>query len=306
MDLEQLVRVIEEIRERAAKYKELLVQNEAQTRVSLIDPLLRTVGWPLEDPAWVQVEVKTKSGGKVDYVLYGGDGQPAILLEAKSLGAKLEPAASAAVGYAWDLGQAGKVPRYVGVSDGLRWVIAEPHNLKSPSCQVNFGNTQERIEDLLLRFVQVLWKRQWDNAREATKNPESPLLGTQPTSLAIFKPQRGQKPPQVVVLPDGTEREPKTAAGRSWRGFLITLAEWLVQNKKLTVEHVPIPVCDGCSTYIVHREPRHATGKGFENKVQLSNGLWLDTFVGPVEAVTRARRLCHVLGVDPSQIALVL
>lgn len=120
MDLEQLIRVIELIRKRMSQYQEVLVQNEWQTRVSLIDPLLRAMGWLLEDPAVVQVEVKTNSGGKADYVLYWSDGRPAIVLEAKRVGGQLDLASSAAVGYAWELGKAGKWPKFMGMTDGLR------------------------------------------------------------------------------------------------------------------------------------------------------------------------------------------
>lgn len=36
----------------------LLGENEAQTRVSLIDPLLRALGWSPDDPDQVRVEVR--------------------------------------------------------------------------------------------------------------------------------------------------------------------------------------------------------------------------------------------------------
>ncbi len=55
---------------------------------------------------------------------------PAILLDGKSLGAKLEPVSATAVVYAENLGRVGKVSRYVSVSDGLWWVTREPHNLE--------------------------------------------------------------------------------------------------------------------------------------------------------------------------------
>ncbi len=298
MDLEQLVRVIEEIRERAAKYKELLVQNEAQTRVSLIDPLLRATGWPLEDPAVVQVEVRTNSGGKADYVLKWSDGRPAIVLEAKRVGGQLDLASSAAVGYAWELGRAGKWPKYIGLTDGLRWIIAEPHNLKSPVCQVDLGKTQQPIPEAVLQLVGVLWRRRWmDDGNKESAPSKSTLI-----PLSQLKPGKGEVAPHAVVFPDGTRREPRTKTGSTWKGLLLAVAEWLVSQGKLRPEIAPISNHPGSVTYIVNREPSNGSGKHWESKVQLSNGLWLHTFGPPVISTAWARRLCEAVGVDPAQI----
>ncbi|MCX7622405.1 MAG: hypothetical protein RMK01_11385 [Thermomicrobium sp.] len=46
------------MRERAERCGVLLGENEAQTRVSLIDPLLRALGWSPDDPDQVRVEVR--------------------------------------------------------------------------------------------------------------------------------------------------------------------------------------------------------------------------------------------------------
>ncbi|MEM8643090.1 MAG: DEAD/DEAH box helicase family protein [Cyanobacteria bacterium P01_G01_bin.54] len=61
--------------------------NEADTRKYLIDVLLREAGWTLTDPNSREYPVTgmpSKSGtGKVDYVLWGDDGKPLALVEAK-------------------------------------------------------------------------------------------------------------------------------------------------------------------------------------------------------------------------------
>lgn len=61
--------------------------NEADTRRYLIDVLLKEAGWNIHQPGWTEVEVQgmpTDSGkGRVDYVLWGDNGKPLALVEAK-------------------------------------------------------------------------------------------------------------------------------------------------------------------------------------------------------------------------------
>jgi len=61
--------------------------HEADTRKYLIDVLLREAGWNLNQPQCVEYPVQgmpTESGnGRVDYVLWGDNGKPLALLEAK-------------------------------------------------------------------------------------------------------------------------------------------------------------------------------------------------------------------------------
>ncbi len=61
--------------------------NEEETRRYLIDVLLKEAGWNIEQPDWTEYEVEgmPNSSGKgyIDYVLWGADGKPLALIEAK-------------------------------------------------------------------------------------------------------------------------------------------------------------------------------------------------------------------------------
>jgi len=63
--------------------------DEAKTRALIIDSLLQQAGWDVEDPSQVSLEFEVvdesnPSGkGFVDYVLWGADGQPLAVVEAK-------------------------------------------------------------------------------------------------------------------------------------------------------------------------------------------------------------------------------
>ena len=61
--------------------------NEADTRHYLIDILLKEVGWDVNRPDYIEYEVQgmpnNSEVGYVDYVLWGDDGKPLALIEAK-------------------------------------------------------------------------------------------------------------------------------------------------------------------------------------------------------------------------------
>ena len=75
------------------EHRDILTGNEAQTKSSLIEPVLRSLGWDDSDLTRVRKEYGTevgtiKSGEKVDYALIK-DGKPVILVEAKRLDSAL-------------------------------------------------------------------------------------------------------------------------------------------------------------------------------------------------------------------------
>ena len=68
--------------------------HELRTRYSIIDPILRALGWDTSDPSHCEVEFRVPgSGERVDYALFVGkrwERDLAILVEAKSLDRNLE------------------------------------------------------------------------------------------------------------------------------------------------------------------------------------------------------------------------
>jgi type I restriction enzyme, R subunit len=85
---------LETLREQIAAYKaeneavpETHDWNEAETRRLLIDVALQRAGWPLDQPRDREYEVvgmpNTKGIGYADYVLWGDDGRPLAVVEAK-------------------------------------------------------------------------------------------------------------------------------------------------------------------------------------------------------------------------------
>ena len=86
LPLLSLLKRVAEIRERIDKHGDALRKSEAQTRYSLIDPLLRALGWDTTDPAQVVPEYRGDGGRQAaDYALLGPLGQPLVIIEAKHL-----------------------------------------------------------------------------------------------------------------------------------------------------------------------------------------------------------------------------
>ena len=84
MGLDDLVGCIEVLKERMQSYRTDLTEYEMRTRVALIDPLLRALGWDVSDPTVVMPEYKIDNK-PVDYALFRPEDKPAAALEAKKL-----------------------------------------------------------------------------------------------------------------------------------------------------------------------------------------------------------------------------
>ena len=90
MVLESLLELVETLRKRIDEHGTALRQSEALTRATLIDPLLRELGWDTENPAMVIPEYRS-AAGFADYALISDSSQPPVLIiEAKKLGESLD------------------------------------------------------------------------------------------------------------------------------------------------------------------------------------------------------------------------
>ena len=118
MLLDELVAAIDNVKSRIELHQSSLRQSEALTRYSLIDPMLRALGWDTADPALVVPEYRA-AGGFADYALMGL-ARPVSLLEAKKLGENLTSGVGQALNYCNEQGI-----NFMLVSDGDTWVMYE-------------------------------------------------------------------------------------------------------------------------------------------------------------------------------------
>jgi len=112
--MRSLIELIERLREKMRAFRNELKRSEALTRYVLVDPMLKELGWDLDDPMKVRPEFVTETG-KPDYALIW-EGSPRIMIEVKPLESDLEKARSKGFEYCWQ----NKVPYYV-ITDGCIW-----------------------------------------------------------------------------------------------------------------------------------------------------------------------------------------
>ena len=118
--MEDLLKLIDSLRERIRSHQVALQRNEALTRSVLIDPLLRALGWNTEDPTQVMPEFRIPSerDKRADYALFAHSDVPVVIVEAKRLGESLTEAASQAAKYCTLDGY-----ESFAVTDGRQWTL---------------------------------------------------------------------------------------------------------------------------------------------------------------------------------------
>ncbi|MXX13602.1 MAG: hypothetical protein F4Z86_09160 [Gemmatimonadetes bacterium] len=150
MPLENLLILIEKLQKRIDSHGDALRQSEALTRYALIDPLLRELGWDIEDPDVVVPEYRVQNNQIADYVLYY-DGDPVIVIESKKLAEPLQG------GKALDQGIlycAYTGAGYFTLTDGNSWELYESGKT-SPI--TSFDLTNESAAGTCLKAL-ALWR----------------------------------------------------------------------------------------------------------------------------------------------------
>lgn len=138
MPADHLAAVLEDLRKRIAKSKR--DQLEQNTKATLIEPLLRALGWDTEDMDQVVHEYRRprSKDNPVDYGLLVA-AEPRLFVEAKALGHSLDDPrwASQIVGYA--------------VTAGVRWVVLT----NGDEYRIYNTHAEVPIEEKLFRKVRV-------------------------------------------------------------------------------------------------------------------------------------------------------
>lgn len=145
--------------------------NEEQTRYTLIDPMIRALGWDTEDIDEVRSQYRYQSNDNpVDYALLIS-GKPRLFLEAKALGGNLEDRkwSHQIMGYASVAGV-----EWIALTDGNEYRIYNSHATvpveKKLFRSVSITNQSEKIQDTLSLLskqsilkdeMAILWQAQF-------------------------------------------------------------------------------------------------------------------------------------------------
>ncbi len=317
MPLENLLILIEKLRERIDTHGDALRQSEALTRYALIDPLLRELGWDTEDPDMVVPEYSS-GGGRVDYALRS-NGKPVIMLEAKKLDTPLNDAIGQGIQYCLVEGTG-----YFAVTDGRNWEIYETHKpVPIDEKRITlFDLKSTSATDACLKAL-ALWRPSVISGQIAvggtpviglpdnqtrTTDPqpveESTVQLTEPdqddaewTQLSVFVPQTGDPKPTEILFPDNTSVPIKT-----WKVIMVEVAKWLINKNILTKDHCPISGSGTRSVkrYLISTDPAHSTGTPFKAPYPIDSFHLETNYSGP-NCVENARTIIQHVGQDPAQ-----
>ena len=313
MLLDDLVGVIETLKGRVATHGASLRENEIRTRMALIDPLLQALGWDVSNPEMVTPEYSV-GASRADYALLTSTGNPSALVEAKKLDESLASHRMQMLNYA----NAAGIP-HAGLTDGNHWemytVFDQAPIEQRGILDVSIADTP--AHEAALKLL-LLWRPNLASGKPVEANSpisglvEGPLgeLSDRSTldtgrgvdtgrliSLAMFKPNPGDKPPTVMQFPDGEQRSIAT-----WRDVLIQPAEWLVATGRLNSSDFPLSDANGMS--FINSSPHSPGGTEFRTFREISGGVFLNVNWTNFNMVKRTINLVRRFGVSPESVEL--
>ena len=309
----ELARLFDTLRARMMEYDDYLRRSEYNTRILLIDPVLRKLGWDVEDPELVRMEVELArpKGLRADYVLLEHD-VPVAIVEAKSFGRGLEDDRF--------LNQAAQYAGYAGVSffvltDGNIWRLyrissgkavrdlqpeiefyTQSNNsanwakmalaLRRPS--LDLGRPTDHKSNLIFRVNQSTERNTRPAARASSPPPERSLW-CPISELSIDDYEQG---PSWIRFPDRVELE---FVRPGWIGVPFNIARWLVDTGQLCNRHLPVK--------LKGKMLISATSLSFGSKPrEVRPGFWMNRQQKSDAHLYNAVGLLQRFGIDPATV----
>ena len=323
MDLTKAMELFKELKRRIDEDDDYLGGSEYRTRILLVDPLLRMLGWNVEDRHCVEIEYRTGESVKerADYVLKNGESKVAIV-EAKRLGVVMD----------WAIRrQAKEYADYAEVSqcvltDGAKWMLYDLNQGRNPDTMqpwVEFDIENTPPELLVLRCL-ALWRPNFtsevgstlvsnlsfdssvDNDQSETNRTTNEQLEQQPPddsppdfdqwySLTPERRYPSYTIPIRLEIGTGIDRRVNT-----WKDVIHEVIAWLVDKNILKDNHCPIEI--GEKTFI-GCEAVNRDGTPFKEPRQLPKGLILQRRIStPLGQWEGFRALLDQFKVDTSTI----
>jgi len=283
VSIDDLTRRVEELAERARKYADVFRRSEAATRVSLIEPFLRLLGWNTEDPAQVRPEFPTQSG-RPDYALLEKDGRPLIFVGAKPYGRQEDPAQYVSYCVSEGVG-------YFVATDGVQW---EVYNTLAPKpLQEKLVTRWDILEDPPMEVL----RKSFVIVRGVAERQESPRPPTLHVTLARASPSKF-KPPFTAIFPDG-----QRYCVKKWNELLVSVVGWLIRTGRMTERQLPLRTPRSTKRYLAHTRPKHPAGHDFKQPKMVS-GVYVETHFSAKGIKRMACFALREFGVNPEDVVL--
>lgn len=278
--LARLAETIERLRSRMTQHREHIGDHETRTRVILIDPLLRSLGWDTKAPENV-VHEHSVGRQRVDYALKN-QGVIVAVLEAKALKSKLDD--RRLVKY---VGQHPNVP-VIAFTNGDEWrFFLKSNEYERETVKVSSG---ERFETGFELHQRIGWPI------VPPPPPPPPSNGKVLTKLRdkvkAGEFARGKKPTRVIF-----EGVPIELPKRTWKELYVAVAKHLVTTGRLQVNMIDVRESGRSVRSLVT-----ADKESFKGAVDIGGGLWLQGNVSRIGAVDNSNFLLEVCDVDPATV----
>jgi len=286
MALDTLVSLVNELRRRIQKHHDTLQKNETLTRYVLIDPLLRALGWDIENPDYVQPETTTQAG-RPDYTLVL-DGRKIAFIGCKALGKQEDLIQQ--VSYCVSEGV-----RYFIATDGSRWEVYDT-NIQKPLQEKRVAEW-----DIASMDAGEVVRRAFSIFRHAgIEGPAPAPIFRRPekrgTPLTEISPRLGDELSHTrMVFPNGQEYPLKV-----WRDILTNSVEWLLSTGKLP----PPPIKTGRGiTYLINKMPIHANGRKFRSAKRVGE-YHVECNFSNKDIIIQTKKLLETAGINAREVIL--
>ena len=321
MALDDLKETIETLQKRIQAHSTYLSGHETRTRQVLIDPMLRVLGWDIENPDSVQLEHKNNQD-RLDYVLIGSEG-PIAVIEAKKLKAPLHnKATDQVIIYA----HRADIP-YMLVTDGDHWQMFDvfKRGQLDDRTLMKFQLTRDEPYACALQALGIwrpnlasgepqeaatpVMREKPAHAKSASTTSKSsrgkkvakPSNNVDWKPLTSLKIDYGHEAPAFIKFPDSSLRPLE-----SWTDLFVIVAKHLVETGKISAQDCPISK-KRSKRYFLHTEPIHPNGNEFINKKEIGKEicgeeLWLMTHDNSQSLYANACWLLDKFGVNPSTV----
>ena len=307
MPMEGMLKLVEELKERAVEHGEALRKNESLTRYALIDPLLRELGWNMGDPSQVTPEYRSERGA-ADYAL--GGKPPKMIVEAKKLGVPLDSILAQVVNYCTLDG----IPHFA-VTDGAKWgVYALQAGVPiDQQMVVSWDLLTDCAETVCLKAL-ALWKPSVTvgaisaGERRVIKEESESNAVSQPkpiptperfTPLTEITDVRFQQP-DALRFPDGTVVETSR-----WNAFTVETARWLINQGAIHAGNLPLRAGPRSRRCVVNASPVHPDGNPFRSSREVG-AYFVETNAGAAQHVANAVLAITQVGQNPAKFGLRL
>lgn len=287
-ELEKPVRLI---RERAAKHNEYIKGHETRTRVLLIDPLLRALGWDPENPDEVQLEFKARR--TPDYALMK-DGAAVAVIEAKRLGSNLGSSVQVQVIQHIKDPACSQVS-LVAFTNGDDWIFCrESGDWKDERVKISSNQTFETAYDLadcmsVSAFGGTVTDPDDDEDSHGVPVDCDPL----PDADLDRKPSR-------INFEDGSEH-----AISSWSKVYVEVSRYVIDKGLVSPGDYPVVLARGDQpkTCALNTSPVYQSGKDFWSPVEVREGIFLETGLGSDKRRWQhSTRMLKRFGIDPNTV----